>query len=93
MESAGGARRREPVAIDDIGFAADLGRLGDFRQCRAMFGVDRATIAVEQACPAEKPGTVPQSGQRDTLVGRRAHQVDELVAGLQFCPVTAADDQ
>ncbi|MNL62130.1 hypothetical protein D3C87_1861250 [compost metagenome] len=58
-----------------------------------MFGVDCTAITVEQACPAEEPCTVPQSGQRDALVCRRSQQVAELLVRLQFCSVAAADDQ
>ncbi|MNY66620.1 hypothetical protein D3C86_2040750 [compost metagenome] len=68
-------------------------RLGDFRKCGTMFGVNGATVTIEQACAAQEPCTIPQPGQTDTVVCRHSQQADELISRLQFCPVAAANDQ
>ena len=39
-------RGGKAVAIDHVGFAGDVGGLGHFCQCRAMFRVDGAAIAL-----------------------------------------------
>ena len=93
MEGTGGAGSGEAVAVDDVGFAGDMGGLGHFRKRRAMFGVGRATIALQQAGAAEEPGAVPQPGEADTLLGGGAQQVDEIVVGLEFGAQATADHQ
>ena len=55
VESPRRTGRRQPIAIDHVGLAGHVRGLGDFRQGRPMFRVDRAAIAIEQTGAAEKP--------------------------------------
>ncbi len=93
VERPGRARCRQAVTVNHIGLAADLGGLGDFRQRRAMFRVNRTAIPFQHPCPPQKPGAIPQPGQQHARLGGHSQKTDELVAGLQFRAVAAADHQ
>jgi hypothetical protein len=70
-----------------------VGGLGHFRQGRAVFGVDGAAVALQQAGTAEEPCAVPQPREAHVLLGGAAQQLDQVVVGLELGAKTAADHQ
>ncbi|MNI60908.1 hypothetical protein D3C73_1161490 [compost metagenome] len=93
VEGARRTGRRQAVAIHYIGFAGDLAEPGDFRQRRTMLRVNGAAIAVEQTGLAEKPGAIPDPGQRHALLGRALQEAGQPVVGLERGAVATADNQ
>ncbi|MNL12178.1 hypothetical protein D3C87_1330400 [compost metagenome] len=87
------AGRRQTVAIDNIGFAGDLGQFGDFRQRGTVFRVNRATIAVEQTSSPEEPGAIPHASQLDAQFGGTDQETDQRIVGLEGRAVTTANNQ
>jgi hypothetical protein len=83
----------QAVAVHHIGFAGDLGELGNFRQCRTMLRVNRAAIAVEQTGSAEKPGAVPHTRQGHAQFSRALQEVDQCIVGLERGAITATHHQ
>ena len=93
MESPRGAGRGEAVAVDHVGFAGDLRRLGHFGQRRAMFGVDGTAVTLQQPRTPEEPRAVPQTGEAHARFTRTAQPLDKWLAGLEFGAKTTADHQ